>query len=96
MPDFADQLTDFGETAALIADLDLVITVDTAVAHLAGAMGKPTWVLISKAADWRWFLTRTDSPWYPTIRLFRQSESGQWTRPIQALADALLAEGEPG
>jgi ADP-heptose:LPS heptosyltransferase len=93
MPDFSDQLTDFGETAALIACLELVITVDTAIAHLAGAMGKPCWVLLSKASDWRWFLSRTDSPWYPSVRLFRQSQSGQWTAPIQAVADALVAEG---
>jgi ADP-heptose:LPS heptosyltransferase len=94
MPDFSDQLTDFAETAALMANLDLVITVDTAVAHLAGAMGKPTWMLVSKASDWRWFLTRTDSPWYPTMRLFRQNVAGQWTPPIQAVADALLAENQ--
>jgi hypothetical protein len=92
MPDFSDQLTDFGETAALIACLDLVITVDTSIAHLAAAMGKPTWVLISKACDWRWILNRTDSPWYPSIRLFKQNQCGQWTAPIQAVADALLAE----
>jgi hypothetical protein len=70
--DFTDRLTDFAETAALIANLDLVITVDTAVAHLTGAMGKPVWVLLPFVPDWRWMLNREDNPWYPTMRLFRQ------------------------
>jgi ADP-heptose:LPS heptosyltransferase len=67
-------LTDFVETAALIACLDLVITVDTSVAHLAGAMGRPTWILLPYTPDFRWLLDRDDSPWYPSVRLFRQSE----------------------
>ena len=92
MPDFSGQLTDFGETAALIESLDMVISVDTGVVHLAGAMGKPTWVLLSKAADWRWLLDRSDSPWYPSVRLFRQSESGRWNGPIEALVPALCEE----
>ena len=66
------ELGDFSDTAAAVAGLDLVIAVDTAVAHLAGAMGKPVWVLLSRSADWRWLLDRTDSPWYPTMRLYRQ------------------------
>ena len=69
-------MTDFAETAAVIDCLDLLITVDTAVAHLAGAMGKPVWVLLPYIPDWRWQLGREDSPWYPTMRLFRQQQKG--------------------
>jgi hypothetical protein len=85
LADISDELTDFGETAAVIANLDLVIAVDTAVAHLAGALGKPVWILLPKAADWRWLIERTDSPWYPTARLFRQKVPGAWD---QAIAEA--------
>ena len=70
--DLTAQLTDFAETAALVNRLDLVITVDTSVAHLAGALGRPTWILLPYLPDWRWLLDRDDSPWYPTVRLFRQ------------------------
>jgi tetratricopeptide (TPR) repeat protein len=73
--DLTAHLTDFMETAALIACLDLVITVDTSVAHLAGALGRPTWILLPHTPDWRWLLDRDDSPWYPTVRLFRQTET---------------------
>ena len=76
--DLSADLTDFAETAAAIANLDLVITTDTAVAHLAGAMGKPVWVLLMFAADWRWLRGRDDSPWYPSARLFRQESPGDW------------------
>lgn len=76
--DLCDQQKDMADTAAIIANLDLVISVDTSVAHLAGAMGKPVWVLLSKSPDWRWLLGREDSPWYPTARLFRQSALGNW------------------
>ncbi len=69
--DLTAQLTDFAETAALLSQLDLVITVDTSVAHLAGALGRPTWILLPYLPDWRWLLGRDDSPWYPTVRLFR-------------------------
>jgi ADP-heptose:LPS heptosyltransferase len=62
----------------MLMNLDLVITVDTAVAHLAGALGRPVWILLPYAAEWRWLLDRTDSPWYPTARLFRQSQPGDW------------------
>ncbi len=72
--DLAPLLTDYAETAAAISHLDLVISVDTSVVHLAGAMGKETWVLLPFAPDWRWMLDRDDSPWYPTMRLFRQKE----------------------
>ena len=87
--DFAAALEDFAATAALIQQLDLVITVDSAVAHLAGALGKPVWVLMATPADWRWLLDRTDSPWYPTMRLFRQAAPGDWGGAIAAAADAL-------
>ncbi len=76
--DLSDRLVDFAATAALISQLDLVITVDTALAHLAGAMGKPVWILLTFAADWRWLLNRDDSPWYPTARLFRQPQRQDW------------------
>ncbi|MBM3725393.1 MAG: tetratricopeptide repeat protein [Acidobacteria bacterium] len=81
MTDLAPALTDFNETAAAIANLDLVIAVDTAVAHLAGALGKPVWILLPHVPDWRWMLDRDDSPWYPTARLFRQAERKQW-KPV--------------
>jgi len=80
---------DFADTAAIVANLDLVISVDTSVAHLAGAMGKPVWILLSYAADWRWLLEREDSPWYPTARLFRQTAPGVWADPVKRLAEAL-------
>lgn len=73
-----NQLADFTDTAAIVAALDLVITVDTAVAHLAGALAVPTWLLLPYAPDWRWHLDRTDSPWYPSFRLFRQAAPGDW------------------
>jgi hypothetical protein len=81
LPGFANlgtDFTDFGDTAAAISHLDLVISVDTAVAHLAGAMGKPVWLLLPFIADWRWLAGRDDSPWYPTMRLYRQHERGCW------------------
>jgi ADP-heptose:LPS heptosyltransferase len=76
--DFTAHLTDFAETAALLACLDLVISVDTSVAHLAGTLGRPTWVLLPHVPDYRWLLKRDDSPWYPTMRLFRQDERRDW------------------
>ncbi len=72
-------LNDFADTAAAIENLDLVITIDTSVAHLAGAMGKPVWLLLPFFPDWRWLLNRNDSPWYPTMKIFRQKEEGDWT-----------------
>ncbi len=87
--DLSDRLTDMAETAAAIAQLDLVITVDTSVAHLAGALGKPVWVLLAQVPDWRWLQERTDSPWYPTMRLFRQQQAGDWQGVIQAAIAAL-------
>jgi tetratricopeptide (TPR) repeat protein len=91
LADNAAALPDFGETAALIAGLDLVITVDTAVAHLAGALGVPSWVMLPHAPDWRWLLHRDDSPWYPSLRLFRQDRPGDWPGVIARVAKALRA-----
>jgi len=84
-------LSDFAETAALIHELDLVITVDSAVAHLAGAMGKPVWVLIPFSPDWRWQRDREDSPWYPSMRLFRQTEAGDWIPVVERMTAELAA-----
>jgi hypothetical protein len=83
-------LNDFGDTAALVSQLDLVIAVDTAVAHLAGAMGKKVWVLIPSVPDWRWMSGREDSPWYPTMRLFRQKTEGDWASVAERVAEAQL------
>ncbi|WP_207479588.1 glycosyltransferase family 9 protein [Arenibaculum pallidiluteum] len=82
-------LTDFAITAAVVNALDLVITVDTSVAHLAGALGRPVWVLLDHDPDWRWMLGREDSPWYPTMRLFRQDAPGDWGGVVQRIAQAL-------
>ncbi len=89
MLDRTTELLDFSDTAALIANLDLVITVDTAVAHLAGAMGKPVWILIPSVPDWRWMLGREDSPWYPTARLFRQEVPGDWGGVVRRVCEEL-------
>jgi len=85
----AAALTDFAETAALIANLDLVISVDTAVAHLAGALGAPVWLLLPEVPDWRWMLERADSPWYPSMMLFRQPSRGDWPAVIARVRDEL-------
>jgi predicted O-linked N-acetylglucosamine transferase (SPINDLY family) len=91
MADFMAQVDDLADTAAIIESLDLVISVDTAVAHLAGALGKPVWVLLVHDSEWRWLLERADSPWYPTARLFRQPRRGDWAAVVAGVAAALEA-----
>ena len=85
----AESLSDFSDTCAVISNLDLIISVDTAVAHLAGAMGKPTYLLLSAPCDWRWLLCRDDSPWYPTMTLFRQKRQGDWESVLKQVCSAL-------
>ena len=87
--DLTAHLTDFAETAALVSRLDLVITVDTSVAHLAGALGRPTWILLPYLPDWRWLLDRDDSPWYPTVRLFRQDATRDYGRVVARVRSEL-------
>lgn len=89
LTDLSAQLSDFNATASVVAQLDLVISVDTAVAHLAGALGKPVWTLIAEANDWRWLTRRGDSPWYPTMRLFRQHRGRNWGPVMDHLKTAL-------
>lgn len=86
-----EEFEDFSDTAGVIENLDVIITVDTSVAHLAGAMGKPVWVLIPYVPDWRWMLDREDSPWYPTMRLFRQQRKGDWNHVFERVANELGA-----
>ena len=95
IPDLSPALADWSETAALVSALDLVITVDTAVAHLAGALGRPAWVMLPHAPDWRWQLNRPDSPWYASLRLFRQAVPGDWDSVVRAAAAALRARYAP-
>ena len=83
-------LSDFRETAALVSCLDLVITVDTSVAHLAGALGCRTWVLLPYVSDWRWLRGRDDSPWYPTVRLFRQTDTREYGSVIERVRGEIL------
>jgi ADP-heptose:LPS heptosyltransferase len=89
LTDLGSKLDDFLETAAVVKNLDLIITADTALAHLAGALGAPVWVAIPFVPDWRWLLNRDDSPWYPTLRLFRQRQRRNWDEVFARMADEL-------
>jgi len=90
-PELDEAAGAFMDTAAVMKNLDLVITSDTATAHLAGALGVPVWVAVCASPDWRWFVDREDSPWYPTMRLFRQRTAGDWSSPFSAMARHLAA-----
>jgi len=98
VPDLSPDLTDYAETAGVVANLDLVIAVDTSVAHLAGALGEPTWMILSWVPDWRWLLECEDSPWYPTMRVFRQRAPGDWRGVAERVAAELrlVLAGERG
>ena len=89
MIDLSGDLQSFADTAAAISALDLVISVDTAVAHLAGALGKPVWLLLNANPCWRWELATASSPWYPGMRVFRQASAGDWRAPLGAVHNAL-------
>ena len=91
--DFSADFVDFADTAAVAKEMDLVITIDTAAAHLAGALACPTRVLLSYMADWRWLMDREDSPWYPTARLYRQTKINDWTAVIARVAEDVRALG---
>ncbi|CAO3435842.1 tetratricopeptide repeat protein [Azospirillum endophyticum] len=91
VPNAMGRVRDFADTAAILANLDLLVTVDTAIAHLAGAMGLPCWLMLPHVPDWRWLLDRADSPWYPSLRLFRQARPGDWTTALGTAAAVLKA-----
>ena len=91
--DLSPLIRDYADTAALVDQLDLVISVDTSVAHLAGALGRPIWLLLPFAPDWRWLLGRADSPWYPTMRLFRQPQPGDWAAVVRQVESGLAGFG---
>ncbi len=93
--DYSKEIRDFSDTAALIANMDLVISIDTAAAHLSAALGRRTWILLPHRADWRWLLHRADSPWYPTARLFRQEKPGDWTAVIRRVTEQLAVARPP-
>jgi len=88
---FGDELTDFSDTAALCELMDVIISVDTSVAHLAGALGKPVWILLPYIPDWRWLLDRSDSPWYPGAKLYRQEKIGEWDAVFEKVKSDLLS-----
>jgi Tfp pilus assembly protein PilF len=94
--DLSAELDDFGDTAAVIENLDLVVTIDSSAAHLAGALAKPTWVMLPWVPDWRWLMDREDTPWYPTLRLFRQPAHGDWAATIARVAQELVAVQRAG
>jgi len=88
--DWAEEFYSFDETAALVANLDLIISVDTSVAHLAGGLGMPTWLINRHASDWRWMHDREDSPWYPAMRIFTQKNAGDWDEVVKRMSTELL------
>jgi ADP-heptose:LPS heptosyltransferase len=90
--DWGEGFADFADTAAAIQELDLVISVDSAVAHLAGALGAPVWVLLPYVPEWRWLENRADSPWYPTMRLFRQTRLNDWSAVVDEVGRALTPQ----
>jgi hypothetical protein len=90
--DWADEFGDFNETASLAMNLDLIISVDTSVAHLAGGLGLPTWLFNRHASDWRWMCNREDSPWYPTMRIFTQRKAGDWDEVVSRMSASLTGE----
>ncbi len=94
--DFTAELSDFGETAALIMNIDLVISIDSSVAHLTGSLGRPVWMMLPRPGDWRWQTERQDSPWYPSMRIFRQPRPGAWEPVITEVAEALAARAATG
>ena len=87
----SDDIKDFEDTAAILSVADLLISIDSAPAHLAGALGRPVWTMLGFVADWRWLLNRSDSPWYPSMRLFRQGAHNDWASVIARVAEALTA-----
>jgi hypothetical protein len=91
--DVGGLLSDFADTAVVLEHLDLLITVDTAIAHLAGAMGRPVWTMLCHTPDWRWHLDRSDSPWYRSMRLFRQPAWGDWDSVIERIRNELVSSG---
>jgi ADP-heptose:LPS heptosyltransferase len=93
--DLSASLGDFDDTAAIVAAIDLVISVDTSVVHLAGALARPIWVMLPRTPCWRWLRDRADSPWYPTARLFRQQHPGQWGDTYDEVGLALAAASDP-
>jgi ADP-heptose:LPS heptosyltransferase len=88
--DLHENIRDFADTAAVIANLDLLMSIDTAAAHIGGALGVPTWTMLPHIADFRWMLNRPDSPWYPTMRLYRQTRQGDWSNVVSALRQDLI------
>ena len=89
---FGARLGDFADTAAIVDRIDAIVSIDTSVAHLAGALGKPLWLMLPFAADWRWFTNTDRSPWYPQARLVRQPSPGQWEPVVETVAQALSHE----
>jgi hypothetical protein len=89
------EIDDYDDTMAILDNLDLLVTVDTSVAHLAGAMGRPVWIMLPRAPDWRWLLERTDTPWYPSMRLFRQGTARRWDDVMRTIAAELAERGWP-